>query len=63
MASYERSGVLVLLLALSASLPSPGAAFYLPGLAPVSFCEPGKETTDCKVSCDIRGLPTTHTSL
>lgn len=26
-----------------------GAAFYLPGLAPVSFCEEGEETESCKV--------------
>lgn len=26
------------------------AAFYLPGLAPVSFCEKGEESEGCKVS-------------
>lgn len=28
----------------------PCSAFYLPGLAPVSFCESGKSVEDCQVS-------------
>lgn len=37
-------------------------AFYLPGLAPVSFCEEGEETEGCKVRAltggpDAGGLP------
>nr|DBA33111.1 TPA: hypothetical protein GDO54_000841 [Pyxicephalus adspersus] len=48
MASSQRINLLVLLLALAACMPRPGSAFYLPGLAPVSFCEPGKQTEDCK---------------
>jgi len=30
--------------------PPPAAGFYLPGLAPVNFCEPSKEKPECKVS-------------
>lgn len=38
------------LLAAALLLVAPfGAAFYLPGLAPVSFCEEGEETESCKV--------------
>lgn len=33
---------------LAAAAPRAGA-FYLPGLAPVNFCEKSKETPDCKV--------------
>uniref|UniRef100_A0A452HDM3 Transmembrane 9 superfamily member n=1 Tax=Gopherus agassizii TaxID=38772 RepID=A0A452HDM3_9SAUR len=29
------------------------AAFYLPGLAPVSFCEPDRETESCKVRATL----------
>ncbi|XP_062359204.1 transmembrane 9 superfamily member 2-like isoform X2 [Cinclus cinclus] len=37
------------LLAAALLLVAPlGAAFYLPGLAPVSFCEEGEETESCK---------------
>lgn len=42
---------MVLLWILGAALLAPAAGFYLPGLAPVSFCEPGKEQVpDCKVN-------------
>lgn len=33
------------------------AAFYLPGLAPVSFCEEGEESEGCKVSALTAGRP------
>jgi hypothetical protein len=29
--------------------PRPGSAFYLPGLAPVNFCDKDKESDECKV--------------
>ncbi|XP_072267780.1 transmembrane 9 superfamily member 2 [Pyxicephalus adspersus] len=53
MASSQRINLLVLLLALAACMPRPGSAFYLPGLAPVSFCEPGKQTEDCKTDIEL----------
>lgn len=43
----------ILLLGCSAPLC---AAFYLPGLAPVSFCEPAKESESCQVRA-ARGEP------
>lgn len=41
--------LLVLLLLEAAPGPRPGAAFYLPGLAPVNFCEEEKKSDECKV--------------
>lgn len=32
-------------------------AFYLPGLAPVNFCEADRETAECKVSGEGGGVP------
>lgn len=44
------------LLAAALLLVAPlGAAFYLPGLAPVSFCEEGEETESCKVRASTGG--------
>lgn len=41
----------MLLWLLSAALLAPVAGFYLPGLAPVSFCEEGNhQVPDCKVN-------------
>lgn len=36
-------------LAAAAAPPHPAAGFYLPGLAPVNFCEAGKEKAECRV--------------
>uniref|UniRef100_A0A8B9P4M1 Transmembrane 9 superfamily member n=1 Tax=Apteryx owenii TaxID=8824 RepID=A0A8B9P4M1_APTOW len=48
-AAFARSGRKMRLLAAGLLLLAPlCAAFYLPGLAPVSFCEEGKETEGCK---------------
>lgn len=41
---------LLLVAAALAAAAAPTAAFYLPGLAPVNFCEAGKEKPECKVS-------------
>lgn len=41
---------LLLIAAALAAATAPAAAFYLPGLAPVNFCEAGKEKPECKVS-------------
>lgn len=41
---------LLLIAAALAAAAAPAAAFYLPGLAPVNFCEAGKEKPECKVS-------------
>lgn len=42
---------LLIVAALAATAPPhPAAGFYLPGLAPVNFCEPSKEKPECKVS-------------
>uniref|UniRef100_G3NCR4 Transmembrane 9 superfamily member n=1 Tax=Gasterosteus aculeatus aculeatus TaxID=481459 RepID=G3NCR4_GASAC len=39
---------------LAAALLSAAAGFYLPGLAPVSFCEPGKnQVPDCKSTIEL----------
>lgn len=38
-----------LLLLGAAPGPRRGAAFYLPGLAPVNFCEEDKKSDECKV--------------
>lgn len=44
------SGLLLLSLLLGAAPgPRPGAAFYLPGLAPVNFCDEEKKSDECKV--------------
>lgn len=41
----------MLLWLLGAALLARAAGFYLPGLAPVSFCEPGNDQVpDCKVN-------------
>ena len=44
-------GLLLLSLLLLGATPGPrlGAAFYLPGLAPVNFCEEEKKSDECKV--------------
>ena len=45
------SGVNMVLWLLGAALLAQAAGFYLPGLSPVSFCEPGKDQVpDCKVN-------------
>ncbi|XP_020827424.1 transmembrane 9 superfamily member 2-like isoform X2 [Phascolarctos cinereus] len=41
-------GRLLLVVLLAGAAPGGSRAFYLPGLAPVSFCEAGKETSNCK---------------
>lgn len=41
--------LLLLLLLGAAPGPRRAAAFYLPGLAPVNFCEEDKKTDECKV--------------
>lgn len=33
--------------------PPPAAGFYLPGLAPVNFCEPSKEKPECKSGIEL----------
>uniref|UniRef100_A0A3Q1B247 Transmembrane 9 superfamily member n=1 Tax=Amphiprion ocellaris TaxID=80972 RepID=A0A3Q1B247_AMPOC len=44
----------MLLWLLAAALLAPAAAFYLPGLAPVSFCEPGNDKVpDCKSTIEL----------
>lgn len=46
----QRSALLLLSLLLAAAPgPRPGAAFYLPGLAPVNFCDEEKKSDECKV--------------
>lgn len=46
--------VRMLLLLFGAALLSRAAAFYLPGLAPVSFCEPGNDKVpDCKSTIEL----------
>lgn len=47
---WPRLLLLSLLLLGEAPGPRRGAAFYLPGLAPVNFCEEGKKSDECKVS-------------
>lgn len=37
-----------------------GAAFYLPGLAPVSFCEESEQTESCKVRARTGGPDVGH---
>lgn len=32
---------------------STGSGFYLPGLAPVNFCEEDKKTGDCQVTLSL----------
>ncbi|KAF4795150.1 Transmembrane 9 superfamily member 9 [Turdus rufiventris] len=44
---------LLLFAAALAAAAAPSAAFYLPGLAPVNFCEAGKETPECKADDEI----------
>lgn len=46
---WPRLLLLLLLLLGAAPRPRPGAAFYLPGLAPVNFCEEEKKSDECKV--------------
>lgn len=46
---WPRLLLLSLLLLGAAPGPRRGAAFYLPGLAPVNFCEEGKKSDECKV--------------
>uniref|UniRef100_A0A3Q1EAT7 Transmembrane 9 superfamily member n=1 Tax=Acanthochromis polyacanthus TaxID=80966 RepID=A0A3Q1EAT7_9TELE len=44
----------MLLWLLAAALVAPAAAFYLPGLAPVSFCEPGNDKVPgCKSEIEL----------
>uniref|UniRef100_A0A8P0N8H3 Transmembrane 9 superfamily member n=2 Tax=Canis lupus familiaris TaxID=9615 RepID=A0A8P0N8H3_CANLF len=45
--------VLLLLLLRAAPGPRPGAAFYLPGLAPVNFCEEDKKSDECKAEIEL----------
>lgn len=45
---------LSLLLLGAAPGPRPSAAFYLPGLAPVNFCEEEKKSDECKVGAARR---------
>ncbi|XP_020020987.2 transmembrane 9 superfamily member 2 [Castor canadensis] len=33
--------------------PRPGSAFYLPGLAPVNFCDKDKESDECKAEIEL----------
>lgn len=46
--------LLSLLLLGAAPGPRRGAAFYLPGLAPVNFCEEEKKSDECKVGAARR---------
>lgn len=46
---WPRLLLLLLLLLEAAPGPCPGSAFYLPGLAPVNFCEEEKKSDECKV--------------
>lgn len=46
---WTRLLLLSLLVLGAAPGPRRGAAFYLPGLAPVNFCEEGKKSDECKV--------------
>uniref|UniRef100_A0A8C5MXU0 Transmembrane 9 superfamily member n=1 Tax=Leptobrachium leishanense TaxID=445787 RepID=A0A8C5MXU0_9ANUR len=49
-----RSALLVTLVLFLAGLCSqPAAAFYLPGLAPVTFCEPEKTSENCKENIQL----------
>ncbi|GAB5566445.1 transmembrane 9 superfamily member 2 isoform X1 [Prionailurus iriomotensis] len=48
------SGLLLLSLLLGAAPgPRPGAAFYLPGLAPVNFCDEEKKSDECKAEIEL----------
>lgn len=49
--------LLSLLLLGAAPGPRRGAAFYLPGLAPVNFCEDEKKSDECKVGAARRTTP------
>lgn len=51
---WPRLWLLWLLLLGAAPGPRRGAAFYLPGLAPVNFCEEDKKSDECKVG-EARG--------
>lgn len=44
---------LLSLLLLGAPGPRPGAAFYLPGLAPVNFCDEDKKSDECKAEIEL----------
>ncbi|RMC06796.1 hypothetical protein DUI87_16242 [Hirundo rustica rustica] len=44
---------LLLVFAALAATAAPAAAFYLPGLAPVNFCEAGKEKPECKSGIEL----------
>ncbi|KAM3678172.1 transmembrane 9 superfamily member 2 [Ammospiza nelsoni] len=44
---------LLLIAAALAAATAPAAAFYLPGLAPVNFCEAGKEKPECKSGIEL----------
>ncbi|KAJ7419208.1 Transmembrane 9 superfamily member 2 [Pitangus sulphuratus] len=44
---------LLLTAALLAAAAAPADAFYLPGLAPVNFCEAGKEKPECKSGIEL----------
>ena len=55
--------LLSLLLLGAAPGPRRGAAFYLPGLAPVNFCEEEKKTDECKVGAARRTTPPPHPAL
>lgn len=46
---WPRLWLLSLLLLGAAPGPRRGAAFYLPGLAPVNFCDVEKKSDECKV--------------
>ncbi|XP_040440096.1 transmembrane 9 superfamily member 2 [Falco naumanni] len=43
----------LLIAAALAAVALPAAAFYLPGLAPVNFCEAGKEKPECKSGIEL----------
>uniref|UniRef100_A0A452VL58 Transmembrane 9 superfamily member n=1 Tax=Ursus maritimus TaxID=29073 RepID=A0A452VL58_URSMA len=45
--------LLLLLLLEAAPGPCPGSAFYLPGLAPVNFCEEEKKSDECKAEIEL----------
>uniref|UniRef100_A0A8C3R645 Transmembrane 9 superfamily member n=5 Tax=Passeriformes TaxID=9126 RepID=A0A8C3R645_9PASS len=44
---------LLLIAAALAAAAAPAAAFYLPGLAPVNFCEAGREKPECKSGIEL----------
>lgn len=50
---WPRLLLLLLLLLEAAPGPCPGSAFYLPGLAPVNFCEEEKKSDECKAEIEL----------